>query len=59
MAVKDIVEGRESLGQAARNSGVSRCTVKDRLRKYDESGIEGLKDTHTWKRTNHPFEGWL
>jgi transposase-like protein len=30
--------------------GVSRYTVKDWLRKYDESGIEGLKEFHTWKR---------
>lgn len=44
------MEGRESVGRVARNIGISRCAIKDWLRKNDKSGTEGLKESHTWKR---------
>lgn len=43
------IEG-ESVGQLARECGISKYSVRDWIRKYQTNGIEGLKESQTWKK---------
>ena len=42
-------EGK-SADQLAREYGISKYSVRDWIRKYQTNGIEGLKESHTWKK---------
>lgn len=43
-------KGERTAGQLAREYGISDDTVIDWMMKYQTNGIEGLKESHTWKK---------
>lgn len=48
--ISEVMDGRHSVNSIAKKHALPRTTIKDWLRKYKDDGIEGLKESTTWKR---------
>lgn len=49
-AVLCIVEEKKSMGMVCKDYNVAKSTLKDWIRKYRSDGLDGLKESKTWKR---------
>ncbi|CAM3496046.1 hypothetical protein STPL106120_09915 [Streptococcus pluranimalium] len=50
------LEEGQSISSLAGQYDVSDTTIKDWSRKYQQDGIEGLKESHTWKKYSHELK---
>lgn len=49
-SVNQVLQGRTSRTAEAKRIGIRRQTLKDWLRKFEEGGVERLKERRTWTR---------
>lgn len=49
-ATLSVIEMRKSINAVAKKYNVSNSTIKEWVRKYQADGVDGLKETKTWKR---------
>lgn len=48
--ISEVMDGQQSVNSIAKKYSLPWSTIKDWLRKYNDDGIEGLKESTTWKR---------
>ncbi|WP_267200888.1 transposase [Limosilactobacillus kribbianus] len=48
-AVMKVLKGKYSVSEVARELGVARTTLKRWIIKYQNNGVAGLKESHTWQ----------
>ncbi|EGP5181328.1 helix-turn-helix domain-containing protein [Enterococcus faecium] len=51
--ISEVIDGRYSVNNIAKKYSLSWETIKDWIRKYKDGGLEGLKESNTWKRYDH------
>ena len=51
--ISEVIDGRYSVNNIAKKHSLSWETIKDWIRKYKDGGLEGLKESNTWKRYDH------
>lgn len=49
-AVMKVLKGKYSVSEVARELGVDKTTLKRWIIKYQNNGVAGLKEAHTWRR---------
>lgn len=48
--ISEVMDGRHSVNTVAKKYALSWTTINDWIRKYNDEGVEGLKESTTWKR---------
>lgn len=48
--ISEVMDGRHSVNTVAKKYALSWTTINDWIRKYNDEGVEGLKESITWKR---------
>lgn len=48
--ISEVMDGRHSVNTVAKKYALSWRTINDWIRKYNDEGVEGLKESTTWKR---------
>lgn len=56
LAVESVVNHRKSLSKVYKELGISRHTLENWIYKYKEKGVDGLKESRTWKRYSNELK---
>ncbi|MGL9727371.1 transposase [Enterococcus sp. DIV0756] len=48
--ISEVIDDRRSMNSIAKKHSLSWKTINDWIRKYKDGGLEGLKESNTWKR---------
>lgn len=54
--ISEVMDGRRSVNSIAKKHALSRKTINDWIRKYNDGGLEGLKESKTWKRYDNTLK---
>lgn len=55
-AVNQVIDNGYSLNSVASEDGIDNVTLKSWIRKYKADGIDGLKESTTWKRYSNTLK---
>ena len=54
--ISEVMDSRRSVNSIAKKHALSQKTINDWIRKYNDGGLEGLKESKTWKRYDNTLK---
>lgn len=54
--ISEVMDDRCSVNSIAKKHALSRKTINDWIRKYNDGGLEGMKESKTWKRYDNTLK---
>ncbi|MEY8500611.1 helix-turn-helix domain-containing protein [Enterococcus avium] len=54
--ISEIIDDHRSVNSITKKHSLSWKTINDWIRKYKDGGLEGLKESNTWKRYDHALK---